>query len=341
MATRHGSATVTLPSDREILITRVFEAPVGVVWQAITEPRHLLRWWGPTWCPLVECTVDLRVGGDWRYVCRNQDGTELGWHGTYLDIEPGRRIVSTEVFEGFPDAASENTMTLEEVEGGTRLQTRVLHATTESRDGHIASGMETGMQQTFDRLDGLLEVSGTVAERFRRVAGRFTDRANEVPEGSWDAPAPCDGWVARDIVGHLVGWVPAFLSGAEVELPAGPAVADDPAGAWECLADGLQALLDDPAVAGHEFDAGPPGRMSIERAIGMIVLGDVFVHTWDLARAAGLDETLDTDIAAEMLEGMQPIDEMLRQSGHYGPKVDAPADADVVTRLIAFTGRRP
>ena len=68
MTTRHGSATVTLPSDREILITRTFDAPAALVWDALTQPRHLLRWWGPDYCPLVACDVDFRVGGDWRYL---------------------------------------------------------------------------------------------------------------------------------------------------------------------------------------------------------------------------------------------------------------------------------
>jgi uncharacterized protein (TIGR03086 family) len=342
MTTRHGSATVTLPSDREILITRTFEAPAALVWDALTQPRHLLRWWGPDYCPLVACDVDFRVGGTWRYICRDMDGNELGWHGTYREIDTGERIVSTEVFEGFPEAEAVNTMTLTEIDGITTLRTMVLHATTENRDGHVASGMEGGMQLSFDRLDDLLDAAGTTAERFRRVAGRFTDRANEVPEGAWENPAPCDGWTARDIVDHLVTWVPGFMSSsAGIVIDPGPPVAIDPAGAWINLADQIQALLDDPEVAAREFDGGPIGTQTIESAIGMIVLGDVVVHTWDLARATGLDESLDPEIVTEMLIGMQPMDEMLRQSGHYGPKVEVAGDADDQTKLIAFTGRTP
>jgi uncharacterized protein (TIGR03086 family) len=342
MTTRHGSATVTLPSDREILITRTFEAPSALVWDALTQPRHLLRWWGPDYCPLVACDVDFRVGGAWRYICRDMDGNELGWHGTYREIDPGERIVSTEVFEGFPDAEAVNTMTLTEVDGITTLRTTVLHATTEYRDGHVASGMEGGMQISFNRLDDLLDAATTTAERFRRVAGRFTDRANEVPEGAWENPAPCDGWTARDIVDHLVTWVPGFMaSSAGIVIDPGPPVAIDPAGAWINLADQIQALLDDPVVAAREFDGGPIGTQTVESAIGMIVLGDVVVHTWDLARATGLDESLDHEIVTEMLIGMRPMDEMLRQSGHYGPKVEVADDADDQTQLIAFTGRTP
>ena len=196
MTTRHGSAIVTLPSDREILITRTFEAPAALVWDAITQPRHLLRWWGPDYCPLVACDVDFRVGGDWRYLCRDMDGNELGWHGTYRDIDHGQRIVTTEVFEGFPEAEAVNTMTLTEHDGVTTLRTTVLHATKEYRDGHVASGMEGGMQLTFDRLDDLLDASGsrlrngsagspvgspTVRTRCRRGRGRTRRRATDGP----------------------------------------------------------------------------------------------------------------------------------------------------------------
>ena len=341
ITTRHGSATVTTPLDREIVITRSFGAPLDLVWQAMTTPRLVLRWWGPQWCPLVSCEIDLRVGGSWRYVSLADDGTELGWHGTYLEIEPRARIVSTEVFEGFPDAESVNTMTLTHADGVTTAQTVVLHRSRENRDGHLQSGMEGGMQQTFNRLDDLLDIAGTTAERFRRVAGRFTDRANEVTPDAWDNPAPCEGWVARDVVAHMVEWMPAFMSSVGVELPPGPAVADDAAGAWTRLADSLQALLDDPTTAQREITHEHLGTVTVEHAIGMIMFGDIVIHTWDLARAAGLDETLDSAIVSEMLIGMQPIEEMLRSSGQYGPRVAVADDADDQTKLIAFSGRHP
>ncbi len=341
MTTRHGSAVVTLPSDTEILITRSFEAPRSLVWDALTTPRHLLRWWGPDWCPLVACEVDLRPGGSWRYVSRDMDGNELSWYGTYHEIVAPERIVSTETFGGFPSAESVNTMTLSEDGGVTTLLTLVRHSSKEHRDGHVQSGMEGGMQVTFNRLDDLLEIADTTAERFRRVAGRFTDRVGEMPADRWNSPAPCDGWIARDVVRHLVDWVPAVIGRADIDFPDGPSVDDDPLGAWLGLADTLQAALDDPEIARREFDAGPPGTMTVEQAIGMLVVGDILVHTWDLARAGGLDETIDGGIAAEMLIGMEPIDDMLRSSGHYGPRTEIDDDADVQTKLIAFTGRRP
>ena len=307
----------------------------------MTTPRHVLRWWGPQWCPLVSCEIDLRVGGAWRYVSIGSDGAELAWHGTYRDIEPPVRVVSTEVFEGFPDAESVNTMTLTHADGVTTAQTVVLHASRENRDGHLQSGMEGGMQDTFNRLDDLLAISDTTAERFRRVAGRFTDRAREVPPDAWDNPAPCDGWVARDIVSHMVEWMSAFMASVGVDLPPGPSAETDPVGAWTHLADSLQALLDDPTTAQQEITHEHLGTITVEHAIGMIMFGDVLIHTWDLARATGLDESLDPEIVSEMLADMQPMDEMLRASGHYGPKVAVPESADDLTKLIAFTGREP
>jgi uncharacterized protein (TIGR03086 family) len=341
MTTRIGIAEVTLPSDCQILITRRFEAPASLVWRALTEPRLLLRWWGPSWCPLVTCEVDLRVGGAWRYLARNADGEEFGWHGEYREIEPGHRIVTTEVFEGFPDAGSLNTMTLDEADGVTTLRTLVVHTCREHRDGHLQSGMENGMQDTFDRLDGLLAAYDTAAERFRRAADRFTECVDGVGSDQWDLAAPCDGWVARDIVAHLVEWVPAFLGRADLVVDPGPPVVADPAGAWNHLADAIQGFLDDPVIAAREFDAGPPGRLTVATALDMVVTGDLVIHTWDLARATGQDESLDPAVVSEMLAGMLPYDEALRSSGHYGPAVQVPDDADEQTRLIAFTGRTP
>lgn len=181
-----------------------------------------------------------------------------------------------------------------------------------------------------------------IGERYRRVSGRFSDRAREVPEAAWEYPAPCDGWVARDVVRHLVDWVPAFLADAGGPvLPTGPSADRDPCGSWTTLNLGLQALLDDPATSASQINHPMVGPHRLDEAIATFFLGDILVHTWDLARAAGLDETLDADVVHDMLVAMQPLDEVLRASGHYGPKVEVPADADEQTRLIAFTGRQP
>ena len=183
----------------------------------------------------------------------------------------------------------------------------------------------------------------TVAERYSDVAETFTARVREVPADAWENEAPCEGWIARDVVRHLVEWVPEFFrnhAGLDLDVDGAPAADDDPLGAWTALDASLRSALSDPAVASRTFEMHGSTR-SIEEAIGMFILGDVVIHTWDLARATGLDETLDPDEVHGMLEGMLPMDEVLRQSGHYGPKVAVPDDADEQTRLIAFTGRRP
>jgi uncharacterized protein YndB with AHSA1/START domain len=159
-STRHGSAVVTLPSDREIRITRVFDAPAELVFKAWTTPELVRRWWGYESSPLVVCEIDLRPGGAWRYVTRDADGTELGWHGTYLEIEGPHRLVSTEVFEGYPDGEAQDTLTLREGDGTTMLTITVLHSSVENRDGHIASGMEGGLQHSLDRVEDLLAEIG-------------------------------------------------------------------------------------------------------------------------------------------------------------------------------------
>jgi uncharacterized protein (TIGR03086 family) len=180
------------------------------------------------------------------------------------------------------------------------------------------------------------------AERHRQVAGAFTATVEGTSAAAWDAPAPPEGWDARDVVRHLLEWFPAFLQGATgIELPAAPSVDDDPVAAWHAQTDAVQALLDDPAVAERVHDLPHIGTMPLEQAIDMIYTGDVFLHRWDLARATGQDETLDPAICAEMLEGMLPMDEVLRQSGQYGPRVEVPDDADVQTKLLAFIGRTP
>jgi len=185
-------------------------------------------------------------------------------------------------------------------------------------------------------------VTSESAERYRRVASGFTQRVNAIHGDYWSLPAPCEGWVAVDVVRHLVDWVPPLLAdGAGVSLVVEPPVDTDPVAAWLSLSDGIQALLDDPDRATLIFDHPHAGRHQLDDAVMMFILTDVLIHTWDLARAAGLDETLDVDEVARMFDGIYEVDELLRESGEYGPKVEVAADADVQTQLIAFLGRQP
>jgi uncharacterized protein YndB with AHSA1/START domain len=147
------SATVTLPTDEQILITREFDAPAHLLWRAMTTPELVKRWWGGERGEVTIAEIDLRVGGTWRYVLAAHGGFEVAFHGEYLELQPHERIVSTEVFEGMPDAHSVNTMTLTEAAGRTTLTTLVQHTSKEHRDGHVNSGMELGMQEAFDALE--------------------------------------------------------------------------------------------------------------------------------------------------------------------------------------------
>jgi uncharacterized protein (TIGR03086 family) len=179
------------------------------------------------------------------------------------------------------------------------------------------------------------------ADNWRDVAAEFTRRAEAVPAGAWDQSAPCEGWVARDIVRHMVEWMPwMVLTSVGVTPPEFPSVDVDPLGAWLALDRAIQSALDDPEIAQREFE-NQVGRFSVEKGVDMFCTGDVFLHTWDLARATGGDERLDPQRVHDALVGMEPLDEVLRQSGQFGPRVEVPDDADEQTKLIAFIGRQP
>jgi len=182
----------------------------------------------------------------------------------------------------------------------------------------------------------------SAADEHREIAGRFTALVRGAPTGSWDDPSPVAEWRARDVVAHLVEWLRDFLeSGAGVRLPDVPSAGDDPAAAWVQHAAAVQTLLEDPAT--HERTLSNPhiGELPLDEAIDRFYTGDIFLHTWDLARATGQEPALDPTRCAVMLTGMEPLDQMLRQSGQYGPRVPVPDDASAQDRLMGFIGRDP
>ena len=152
-----ASAVVTLPADRQILITREFDAPKQLVYEAFTTPELVKRWWSARRGRMTVAEIDLRVGGRWRYaMIAESTGEEVAFHGEYREIVPNERIVSTEAYEGIPDAdehAALNTMTLTEVDGRTTMTLLVEHPTQEGRDMHVNSGMEDGLQDALDDLE--------------------------------------------------------------------------------------------------------------------------------------------------------------------------------------------
>ncbi|MGO1560194.1 hypothetical protein CZ771_02565 [Actinomycetales bacterium JB111] len=180
------------------------------------------------------------------------------------------------------------------------------------------------------------------AELHRVVAGRFGAVVDAVPAGDWDAPTPVDGWVARDVVGHLTTWLPALLrSAGGPQLADGPSAGTDPVGAWRHQAAAVQDLLDDPSSEDVVLSSPNFGSVPLPRAISQFYTGDVFMHTWDLARATGQDVELDPELCAAMLAGMPAMEEAMRSSGQFGPAVPVPDGASAQDRLIGFIGRDP
>jgi uncharacterized protein YndB with AHSA1/START domain len=157
---RHGSAVITLPSDTEILITRAFDASADLIFKAYTTPELVKRWWGFESSEWLVCDIDLRVGGKWRYVIREGDN-EVGFHGEYREVAGPHRLVSTEVYEDAPvpdpeAAGAVNVLTLDEHDGVTTLTVLVQTPSQDVRDAIIQSGMEAGMQVSYDRLEDLV-----------------------------------------------------------------------------------------------------------------------------------------------------------------------------------------
>jgi uncharacterized protein YndB with AHSA1/START domain len=151
----NGSLTVTTPTDREVVLTRVFDAPRHLVFDAFTRPELLKRWFGPRGWSLVVCEVDLRVGGGFRFVLRGPDGRDMGMRGVYREIAPPDRSVHMESFDDFP-GESQVTTVLTEHAGKTTLTATVLYPSKEVRDAVIQSGMEHGAAESYDKLAELL-----------------------------------------------------------------------------------------------------------------------------------------------------------------------------------------
>ena len=151
--TSSGSATVDLPADDQILITREFDAPKHLVYRAWTTPELVKRWWSGQRGEVTSVEIDLRVGGRWRYVMVANEGFEVAFHGEYREIMPDQRIVQTEVYEGMPEGEAVDTVTFAEVDGRTTVTILVQHSCKEHRDAHIDSGMEGGLQEAMDLLE--------------------------------------------------------------------------------------------------------------------------------------------------------------------------------------------
>lgn len=202
--------------------------------------RHVLRlgqavsgWWGPSWHPIVDCKIDLRVGGSWRYTSRGDDGEELSWYGVYQHIQPPERLVTTEIFAPSPDTEVLTITTLTETHGIPTVQVLVKHQNRANRDGHVHSGMKEGLQEIYNRLDEFLIRFDSPLERFRRVAAHFGTPVVQVPENAWSNVSPCEGWTARDVVIHLLTWVPSVLARSGMQFTDHTDYDEDLVSAWE------------------------------------------------------------------------------------------------------------
>ena len=150
-------ATLTMPSDTELVITREFNAPRALLFEALSKPDHVKRWYGLRQLSMTVCEMDFRPGGRWRYVLHDPaHGMDHAFSGEYQEIEAPSRIVSTERYEAIPNSDYLATVTLAEANGRTTLTSHLVYQSKAHRDGHVMSGMEAGMQETYQRLDELL-----------------------------------------------------------------------------------------------------------------------------------------------------------------------------------------
>jgi uncharacterized protein YndB with AHSA1/START domain len=156
MTSSQQTATVTTPADREIHVERIFDAPRDRVFAAFTDPELIPQWWGPHDTTTIVDQMDVRAGGSWRFVSRDADGSETAFRGVYREVSAPERIVQTFEWEGMPGHISVETATFEDLGDRTKVVTTSLFHTTEERDGMLQSGMERGLQETYERLDALL-----------------------------------------------------------------------------------------------------------------------------------------------------------------------------------------
>jgi uncharacterized protein YndB with AHSA1/START domain len=157
MAAKTNELKVTLVGDRTIRLEREFDAPPALVFEAMTKPQYVKQWWGPHGTTLSSCEIDLRVGGEWRYVVKGDDGSEAPFRGVYREITPVERLSYTWIYDVAPfnENVAIETVELEERDGRTIAVTTMEHPSKEARDGH-ANAMQPGVTETLDRLEALL-----------------------------------------------------------------------------------------------------------------------------------------------------------------------------------------
>ena len=174
-----------------------------------------------------------------------------------------------------------------------------------------------------------------VLDRYRELADAFSARVAAVSDDKWTATAPCEGWVARDVIAHVVNGERGMVLGEQDALPDGT----DLKAAWNETRAKVEALAADPAKMAEVIET-PLGAMPREQLLASLVSMDLLVHTWDLARAIGADERLHPEAVVAAYETLKPMDAMIRMPGVFGPKITPPAGADLQTEFLSFTGRQ-
>jgi uncharacterized protein (TIGR03086 family) len=177
------------------------------------------------------------------------------------------------------------------------------------------------------------------SDRYRRLSAAFVAKARQVPPDRWASPSPCESWTALDVIRHVVDAHAIFerLVGRTLEVPV--AFDDDPVGALTATVAVVQGELDDPALAGAEYE-GMFGTATFAASVDRFVCFDLVVHGWDLARAVGLDDTIDPGELDRLSAAVEGFGDAMRTTGSFGPVLEVGADADAQTRLLAQLGRQ-
>jgi uncharacterized protein (TIGR03086 family) len=213
--------------------------------------------------------------------------------------------------------------------------------TTRRQDARAADVAVTQSLQQDELLDEestMPPASPGPAQQHAEDAARFTELVESASAGDWSRPAPVAGWTALDVVKHLVEWSRGFLAGAGIELAALDVEAD-PVAAWKQHVTDIQGVLDDPA--GRVLSNPYTGAKPVDEAIGEFYTPDVWMHSWDLAKALGREPDLGQERCSATLAGMRPIEQVLRDSGQFGAAVPVAPGASPQDQLMAFIGRDP
>ena len=181
-------------------------------------------------------------------------------------------------------------------------------------------------------------MANEVIDRYTNLADQFGARVEATPDDAWSASAPCEGWTARDVLDHVLGGQRGLIGAITGTEPAAWADAD-PKQQWRDTYDAVKAALAQDGAL-QKTMAGPMGDMPVEMMVGRLLSSDILVHTWDLARAVGGDETLDADAVKQAYSGLKPMDAMIRRPGVFGPKIDAAPGDDEQTEFLKFLGRQ-